>query len=310
MCIMMNVDVFPALPLEMLQKHKNEVLIEFEARWNKVLQKKTSFAPFEKKSDEKVMKEFQELQAFRYDLWYRNLWQSPRICNEDYMAAQDLLEKGYYRKIANVAFAYNRTDSTYNASTVMIEGLHFIAMQEPCEKTIDLFFKFLMNHHVNILVRLNPSHEYSKRDSVKYWEKRHESDFLNIVLPEHLENCAYPRKLEPIPIFYCSTDEWEDDKGIPVKELYRLVQEVRRLYRVNGGAIAVHCACGVGRTGTFIAAYVLAQLIDISKGKMISSIEEIVLKLSIQRPNLMGTAEQYLTLYRFVDHYLQVMREK
>ena len=53
-----------------------------------------------------------------------------------------------------------------------------------------------------------------------------------------------------------------------------------------------------------IAAYVLADLLDQSENEQVS-IEEIVLMLSIQRPNLMGTAEQYLLLYQFVTHYLQ-----
>lgn len=41
----------------------------------------------------------------------------------------------------------------------------------------------------------------------------------------------------------------------------------------------------------------------------VPSIEEIVLRLSIPRPNLMGIPEQYLTLYQFVDYYLSIMKE-
>ena len=112
-----------------------------------------------------------------------------------------------------------------------------------------------------------------------------------------------------IHIPYHYTDKWEDNKGVDVKELYRLVQEVRQTYATSDKErpIACHCASGVGRTGTFIAAFVLAEIIDQSKGEVVPSIEEIVMKLSIQRPNLMGTAEQYLLLYHFVDYYLSTM---
>ena len=133
---MANAD-FPALPLEFRQKHKKEVHTELTKRWEKVLQKKDSFAPYEKKSDQEILKEFQELQLFRLHLWYSNPGKSPHICQEDYMAAQDLLEKGYYRTLNNIAFAYNCTDNTYNASTVLIEGYHFIALQEPNEKILN-----------------------------------------------------------------------------------------------------------------------------------------------------------------------------
>ncbi len=304
----LNVHFFPVLPIEMRQNHRKEVQSEIEKRWEKVLQQKSSFAPYEKKSDQEIIKEFHQLNLFRQHLWYRNPEQSPHICQEDYMAAQDLLEKGYYRFAGNIAFAYNRTDSSYNASTVLIEGYHFIAMQEPNEMILNLFFKFLINHQVSLLVRVKSEHEFSKANSVKYWKERiaqtGKNTFLNIMTTE------MEKKPEPTYIAYCYTDEWFDNKGIDVKELYRLVQETRQIYASSDKErpIACHCASGVGRTGAFIAAFVLAEMIDLSKGD-VPSIEEIVYKLSIQRPNLMGTAEQYLLLYHFVDYYLNVMHK-
>ena len=296
---------FPALPLETRQKHKEEVHTELTKRWQKVLQKKNYFAPYKKKSDQEILKEFQELQLFRQHLWYSNPGKSPHICQEDYMVAQCLLEKSYYRTLNNIAFAYNCTDCTYNASTVLIEGYHFIALQEPSEKILNLFFKFLINHQVGILVRVKPNHEFSKKHSVRYWKgrltKNSNITSLNVMPAEETVDQS-----EPICVSYCYTDQWEDNKGVDVKELYRLVQEVRQTHITSNkeGPIACHCASGVGRTGTFIAAFVLAEKIDQSHGEYIPSIEEIVIKLSIQRPNLMGTDEQYLLLYRFVDYYL------
>jgi len=37
------------------------------------------------------------------------------------------------------------------------------------------------------------------------------------------------------------------------------------------------------------------------------SIEEIVLKLSLQRPNMVANAEQYIVLYRFVDYHFSCL---
>lgn len=302
---------FPALPLETRQKHKEEVHNELTKRWKKVLQKKNSFAPYKKKSDQEILNEFQELQTFRQHLWYSNPGKSPHICQEDYMIAQNLLEKGYYRTLNNIAFAYNCTDNTYNASTVLIEDYHFIALQEPSEKILNLFFKFLINHQVSILVRVKPDHEFSKKNSVRYWKgrltKNSNATFLNVMPVEETVDQS-----EPICVSYFYTDQWEDNKGVAVKELYRLVKEVRQALAISDkeGPIACHCASGVGRTGTFIAAFVLSEIIDRSKGEIIPSIEEIVLKLSIQRPNLMATAEQYLLLYHFVDHYLNAIPKK
>ena len=299
-----NFYIFPILPIETRQQHKDNVQQEIERRWDKVVQIKSSFAPYTKKSDQEIKKEFQALQQFRMNIWYKNPDESPRICQEDYMIAQDLLEKGYYRVITNTAFAYNRTDSSYNASTVLLEGYHFIAMQEPNNEILNLFFKFLVNHQICILVRLKPEQEFKKAGSVKYWNGRLKKteDYTSInIAPANVMDIF-------IPYFY--TDEWQDNMGVDVKELYRLIQEVRRIYTESGkkAPIACHCASGVGRTGTFIAAFVLAELIDKSNGTEIPSIEEMVMKLSIQRPNLMSTTEQYLVLYKFVEYYLSVRK--
>ena len=281
---------------------------EIEKRWKKVLEKKSSFAPYEKKSDQQILKEFHALHLFRLHLWYRDPEQYPHTCQEDYMASQDLLEKGHYRMINNIAFAYNCTDSSYNASTVLIGGYHFIAMQEPNESIINLFFKFLINHQVGILVRVKPADEFSKAYSVRYWNDRLTKNAngisLNIMLP------AVKKSAKPIYIPYFYTDAWIDNMVVDIKELYRLVQEVRQAYASSDKErpIACHCASGVGRTGAFIAAIVLAEMLDQAK-ESVPSIEEVVLRLSIQRLNLMGTPEQYLTLYQFVEYYLSIMKE-
>lgn len=306
---MANNYIFPALPLEIRQKHKKEVQAGVEKRWKKVVRKKSTFAPYTKKSKEEILEEAQHLHLFRQNLWYKNPHESPHICQMDYMVAQDLLEKGYYRLIKNIAFEYNCTDSTYNASTILLEGYHFIAMQEPNEMILNLFFKFLINQQVSLLVRVKPDNEFLEANSVRYWEgrllKKPEGFFLNIM---HTEIEKHP---QPTYIPYCYTDEWIDNKDVDLKELYRLVQEARKIYAVSDKQrpIACHCASGVGRTGTFIAAFILAELIDKFGGKKIPSIEKIVLKLSIQRPNMVGTAEQYLLLYRFVDYYLDVTQK-
>lgn len=288
--------VFPTLPLEIEEEHLAQVKQDIDKRWLVLKKSKHSFVNYSKnKSDSEIKEEFYKLHSLRQNLWYKNPTSSPHISNKDYMVAQDLLAKGFYRRADNIAFAYNRTDSSYNASTILINGLHFIALQEPDKNTLNTFFKFLLNHHVSVLVRLKPKEEFINHSSIKYWEDRLTDDKLLVSDYEALK----PSISVAIPYYF--TDKWVDDKAISIEELYNLIQPIREIYKDLQGPIACHCASGIGRTGTFIAAFLLTEMIDKVQASSIS-IEEIVLKLSLQRPNMVANAEQYIALYRFVDY--------
>jgi protein tyrosine phosphatase len=296
--------IFPTRSLESRQQHALEVAAGIEKRWAKVSQAIPSFLPYEAKSEEDIKEEYHKVNRFRHALWFSDPYTYPRVCQPDYEVAQDLLEKGYYRTINTVAFAYNPVDSSYNASTILVEGLHFIALQEPTPSQLNSFFKLLINQGVSALVRVKPEGEYAEQGSIPYWANRvtevSSVPFLEIDLMEE-EGWG----IEPHTIPYFCLNSWVDGEGIGVADLYELVQKVRHTYHQlkTKGPIACHCAAGVGRTGTFIAAFVLAEMLDKSPGQ-VPSIQELVLKLSIQRSYMVASAAQYLTLYQFVDYYL------
>jgi len=295
--------IFTILPEEYIQNYISTIMVEWQRRWNELLRYKNSFEPYRAKSHIEITTEFENLHALRQRLWYRDPTSNPRIAQKDYLPAQDLIEKGHYRTITNIAFAYNNTEKSYNASTIILRGHHFIALQEPSASSLNEFFKLLINHHSRVLVRVKTEEEFLTQGSIKYWEDRlHEEKgipVLEMTVTEGMYNVA------PVYIPYFYINDWVDNKAPNISALYQLVCQVRKTYKLlpQGGPIACHCASGVGRTGTFIAAYILADIIHQSPANPLS-IEQVVLELSLQRPNLMGTVDQYLSLYQFVEHCL------
>lgn len=276
----------------------------FEKRWKKVKLSKKKFIPYSKKSKKLISKEFGRLKKFRKELWYRNPNKSFSAMKPDYLVSESLKKnKNYSSTSPHLAFDYNCVSDNYNASHILIDGLHFIAMQGPSKKRLNEFFEVLIENNVSIVVRLKPKKEYLKHKAPFYWTDHLHTDSHNsFIHPQIYDHGSF--KEAHIPYF--SIDIWDDNTAIPVRELYNLIKEVRSTYTKldKKGPIACHCSAGVGRAGTFIAAYIIAHKLDRMKPEKIS-IEEIVMKLSILRPLMVSVTEQYTLLYEFVDYYVK-----
>jgi protein tyrosine phosphatase len=99
---------------------------------------------------------------------------------------------------------------------------------------------------------------------------------------------------------------WRDNQGVDPDQLLALVLQVREEVANIHGLVTIHCSAGVGRTGTFLAALAIVDVID--QGKILS-IEEIVYKLSLQRVHSVGKFTQYITLHRLAESYLRRKHE-
>lgn len=291
---------FPSLPSELRQAQQDKIATVLEKRWLKVTEEKPEFKTYRQLNVEQIHKEFQEVDHFRKCLYFQDPDTSPRICQADYMVAQAILEKGLYRDIRNIAFDYNCLSPNYNASLVQYGNLRFIALQEPAPDQVNLFFKLLLNHEVGGLVRLKPEAECLERYSIRYWQENLDTSSQPCRIK--VSTVGEEKTTRPVYIPYFTTENWADDADMPIEELYSMVQAVRQVVPGKEKMLAVHCASGVGRTGTFIAAILIADFLDRNPLENLS-IEKLTLYLSIQRPNLVGTAAQYVLLYQFAAHY-------
>lgn len=305
------VRTFPSLPLQLREAKFLEIQEAFEERSNLFLKGK-HFHPWTlKKSKEEIIEEFKHIREWRNQTWYSDHHGETLISRPDFMVSQELLNNNLYRRPHLIAFQYNQSDNSYNSSTIVLNGYRFLAMEAPTAKSKNAFFKLLQNHRVSQLIRLTAAAEDGVEKSYPYWNNQVKIDAKNqktfIQLP-----LAGSRKTFSLP--YYEIDSWADHCGIEPKPFIKLINAVRKDVSLNHGLIACHCTGGVGRTGTFIAGLLLIQEIDrqiasgIKKEAVDVSVEKVVMQLSLQRLYMVAKAEQYLSLYRLVDAYIQNLK--
>lgn len=305
---------FPSLPTQYRETKFKEVQDAFEERSRLFLQGRQFHYWEMNRPTEDIFKEFDNIHEWRHHTWYSEANSKAVISRPDFMVAQDLLEKGYYKRPNLIAFQYNQTDGSYNSSTVFLNGQRFLAMEAPMNEQLSQnFFKLLQNFQVTQLVRLTPAFEKGIFKSEAYWKNRVKVDPKT---SETFLNAPFVGSKETYPIRYYALENWKDLQGIDPKILLTLIQKVRKHYDPTQGLLACHCSGGVGRTGTFLAGFALIQDIDrqlsanIPLNKIDISIEKVVLQLSLQRFYMVSRKEQYLTLYRLVDLYMQTLQNK
>lgn len=304
---------FPSLPSLYKENKFKQIEAAFEERSNLFLKGRHfhNYAP--NKSNKVLLEEFKEIKTWRNHTWYSDETKGSLVSRPEFLVSQDLLDKGLYRRSHILAFDYNHSGCSYNSSNIILYGYRFLALEAPTNKNLDRFFKLLQNYHVTQLVRLTAEKEGKLEKSYPYWVgklqtyPKEKTEYLNLPL----EGTRHT-----MPVRYYALDNWLDHQGISPEVLLALIDKVRNETDYKNGLIACHCSGGVGRTGTFIAGYVLLEEIDRQLSAKYTfdtldiSIEKIVMQLSLQRLHMVATAEQYITLHRLADLYIENLKKK
>lgn len=209
-----------------------------------------------------------------------------------YARAKQLIEADRVRATGCAAFAYNLAAPDYNASTLWLEDRYVIASEGPREKDVEPFFTLLKEQDVTHLVRLTDAFEREIPKCHPYWEG---------VTEKRGDGSAYLLVPGGSSIRCFSMPEWADNQGVDPKQLLKMALQVKEEMKRQKGKLLVHCSAGVGRTGTFFAALLIIRAIE---NREPFSIEEIVYRLSLQRPIAVGHSSQYVTLHALAEEYL------
>ncbi len=180
----------------------------------------------------------------------------------------------------------------FNASWVLNRSA--IACQGPLPGEIDQFWEMISCTGVKAIVSLVSPTELSRSGTPKC------SDFFSrhIVREDELfddkktqiifRELKRTRELEKsVEVEQYHLLGWPDQGVVPASTLAQLVLEVRK--KVGDGKILVHCSAGIGRTGTFLAAYEALR----TNSKEIYRIGSELRSLKHGRDRMIQSEEQY-----------------
>jgi protein-tyrosine phosphatase len=181
--------------------------------------------------------------------------------------------------------------SYINASPMPLGSHFYIAAQGPRKNTFNEFWEMIWNEDCSLIVTVtNESEPWKGREHLKFHKFWPEGDplthgpfeigaheeLLLIEWKDGRQERLYHRKLclskglEVKWVNHLQMQNWPDGGVIHPESLIALSKEIDR--HKAGGKILVHCAAGIGRTGTVIAFHSLSHDIQaaIDQGSIVS----------------------------------------
>lgn len=303
-----------SLPQEAIDARFLEVQRAVELRWNEVIQK-WSFPKYQLRQDEAPrIQEFSHFDKIRFYL-HIDTQKFPYQAKPEFKLAQDIFIHHLYRQPNCITFDHSKADDSYNCTCVSVGRKRFFALDGPTAETLKYFYRLLANWDVKTLICLTDQEENGIPKCFPYWAEKTLEEESVFHLPIEGSYQSSIDLWEKKKILFHHLPEWKDGCAIDVKTLIDAVNKVRKQNAAND-IIAVHCSGGVGRTGTFIAAFYLLEEIDRQTNEGTGpadvelSIAELFLKLNLHRPLMVAEEAQYLVLFKMVDYYLEELLSK
>jgi len=260
---------------------------------------------------------------------------------DDYSTAK-LEENGHKNRYKNVLapeasrVVLNEVEGCSNyINASYIDGLlpgterAYIGSQGPLLSTTPEFWRMVWERNCSVIVMLTKEVELNKSKCDKYWPDEGESEDyppmrVTSDKTEHREELSirhftlshreFPG--ESRKITHLQYVVWPD-QGVPkgTTGFLNLLKDSDEA-NTSHGPLVVHCSAGVGRTGCFcvshaILAKVRADRHDYPLEEPKVNIPDTMIKMRLQRPNLVQTPDQYIFCYIAIyDGARKIMKKK
>lgn len=218
-----------------------------------------------------------------------------------------------------------------NASPMQFSNRSYIATQGPVKETSAEFWHMVLLEDARFIISLTNTYEvidgvhYKKFD--QFWPSDAKTALFGNILVTHvnttlvkewegrqeklrLRTFSVTDSSKTMTVYHYHMENWPDDGVVHKESLLCLIHEVEERY--VDSPIVVHCAAGIGRTGTFIAAHSLfkdMQNMLNTKDQNKSSLD-VILRIQEMRKLRYGAVVASLPQYALVVDTLALALEK
>jgi hypothetical protein len=188
----------------------------------------------------------------------------------------------------------NGTKIEYNGALFSspVGKINYILMQAPLPSTMTHTQMMIQQNSVKQIVCLTTT------GCDLYWENWNTTpvDGFNGL---YIREPAQPSEWGNVKLWHYT--EWPDN-GVPndLDEFIKFVKLQRNEY--NDGAIVVHCSAGIGRTGVFMVATLMMDLVE--KGERTLDPLDLIVRLRKVRPGSVQTASQLQFCFKLASRLL------
>lgn len=207
-------------------------------------------------------------------------------------------------------------DISINASPIYgLSNRKFVATQYPKESARELFWNMIYQLKSPIIVNFISENEYHDKENMdiiprhhtKYWDYKNNNIHVKSKLLSH-ESYAdiFEILVNDHKCILLWNKTWKDNSIQDISCINSLISysesHINDNNISNDHPIVVHCSAGVGRTGTFIACYIIQEYLSNNKHV---NIPDILTNLRIRRPYMVANINQYQMIidYYYEQHY-------
>ncbi|WFD00699.1 protein-tyrosine-phosphatase [Malassezia yamatoensis] len=199
-----------------------------------------------------------------------------------------------------------------------------IVSQAPPLETISTFFHHLCTNNVSILLNLTPLIEKGVVKSDRYWPQSFDSpekfgdgcvvtkisepsEALSDFNGLEFHRLRIDRHKEPAhELTLLHYTQWQDHGAVSTQKITNLLAAIDKLQKTHptSSPIWVHCSAGIGRSGTFLGAFLAAQLptnLRKESGDGMDFAVKLLDYMRQYRAGMVQTAEQLVTLALAVE---------